>query len=179
MRFMTTSLCALVLAMTAITPVSAGWDNVFQPTLFCKNRQPATTAKYYAPPVMVSQSSPCRSRVRTLPTAMHDAVHSTQLLSACASVETKTEMVPVTTYRTSYYYEPVTTVRYSSYYDPCTCSYGQVAVPRPRINCANRVPGAKLGVALRASAGDGVPEGRLLATANDLLPDDAQRGLRE
>jgi hypothetical protein len=38
-------------------------------------------------------------------------------------------MEPVTTYRTSYYYEPVTTYRYSCYYDPCSCSYQQVAQP--------------------------------------------------
>jgi len=44
-------------------------------------------------------------------------------------MENRTEMVAVTTYRTSYYYEPVTTVRYSCYYDPCTCSYGQIATP--------------------------------------------------
>jgi hypothetical protein len=38
-------------------------------------------------------------------------------------------MEPVTTYRTSYYYEPCTSYRYSCHYDPCTCSYSQVACP--------------------------------------------------
>jgi hypothetical protein len=38
-------------------------------------------------------------------------------------------MVPVTTYRSSYYYEPVTSYRYSSYYDPSSCGCTQVAVP--------------------------------------------------
>lgn len=126
MRFMTTSLCALIVAAMATTPVRAGWDNVFQPTLFGRHHQQPTTAKYYAPPVVVAQSSSCPQPCPQPCTTQYIQRSYYQPVTA---YETKTVMEPVTTYRTSYYYEPVTTVRYSSYYDPCTCSYSQVAVP--------------------------------------------------
>ena len=55
MKSVLAGLGALCVWATAVLPVSAGWDNVFQPTLFFR-RQPTTT-NYYAPPVVV-QSSP-------------------------------------------------------------------------------------------------------------------------
>ena len=56
MRMVMAGLCAVCVWTSAVLPVSAGWDNVFQPTLFFR-RQPATTNYYYTPPVVV-QSSP-------------------------------------------------------------------------------------------------------------------------
>jgi len=114
------------LAATA-SPAPAAWNNVFQPTLFHRDRQPAAVSQYYVPPTtVVAASSPCDPCQRT--------VCSTNYVQRCfyqpvTVYETKTYYEPVTTYKTSYYYEPVTTYRYSCYYDPCTCSYQQVATP--------------------------------------------------
>jgi hypothetical protein len=123
-----------------VAPVSAGWDNVFQPTLFGRHRQP-TTAKYYVAPVVV-QSSPVVVAQYAPPVVAQSAPCDPCQQQKCTTqyiqrsyyqpvttMETRTEMVPVTTYRSSYYYEPVTSYRYSAYYDPCTCATTQVAVP--------------------------------------------------
>jgi len=124
MRFLTASLGALIIAATSIAPASAGWDNVFQPTLFCRPRAPETTARYA--PVVVAQSSPCPQPCPQPCTTQYIQRSYYQPVTA---YENRTVMEPVTTFRTSFYYEPVTTVRYSFYFDPCTCSYKQVAIP--------------------------------------------------
>jgi hypothetical protein len=130
MKHLTACLATLVTLATAVAPASAGWDNVFQPTLFCRPRANESTSKYYVPPVVVSQSSPCpQPCAQPCPQPCTTQYIQRSYYQPVTAYETKTVMEPVTTYRTSYYYEPVTTVRYSSYYDPCTCSYGQVAVP--------------------------------------------------
>jgi hypothetical protein len=119
-----------LLAATAL-PAPAAWNNVFQPTLFHRNR-PAQVTQYYVPPVVaqsppvVAQSSPCDTCQQTS--------CSTSYVQRCyyqpvTVYQTQSYYEPVTTYRTSYYYEPVTTYRYSCYYDPCSCSYQQVATP--------------------------------------------------
>jgi hypothetical protein len=115
-----------------VTPACAGWDNVFQPTLFERWRRPVSTSQYYVPPVVVAQSSP----VVVAHSAPCDPCQKCttnyvqrSYYQPVQAFETRTVMEQVTTMRTSYYYEPVTTYRYSSYYDPCTCCYQQVAVP--------------------------------------------------
>lgn len=130
MRFLTTSLFALSVTAVAVLPASAGWDNVFQPTLF--RRQPVTTSQYYVPPVVVqsspivAQSSPCDPCQQQKCTTNYIQRSYYQPVT---HMETREVKELVTTQQTSYYYAPVTTYRYSSYYDPCTCSYTQVAVP--------------------------------------------------
>lgn len=142
MRYFQASVCAILLSAAASLPVQAGWDNVFQPTLFERWRQP-TTVQYVAPPVVVSsspvvvaQSSPAVVVAQSSPCDTCQPVQkcTTQYVQRSyyqpvTTYETRTVQEAVTTYRTSYYYEPVTSYRYSSYYDSCSCSYTQVAVP--------------------------------------------------
>src|ERR1051325_6389160 len=131
MRFLTTSLCVLCAWSATIVPASAGWDNVFQPTVFWRQR-PSTSSYYYVPPVVVQSSpivaysSPCDPCQQQKCTTQYIQRSYYQPVT---TYENRTVMEQVTSYRTSYYYEPITTVRYSSYYDPCTCSYQQVATP--------------------------------------------------
>ena len=70
MKTLLTGFGAMILWAAAVLPVSAGWDNVFQPTLFERWRQPTSTSSYYvapvvvaqyAPPVVVAQSAPCNT----------------------------------------------------------------------------------------------------------------------
>ena len=57
MRYFQTTVCAILLSAAAALPVHAGWDNVFQPTLFERWRQPTTTtAQYYVAPVVVRRN---------------------------------------------------------------------------------------------------------------------------
>lgn len=131
MKFLTASLCALVASAAAVLPASAGWDNVFQPTLFERFRKPKVVTQYvYVPPVVtqsapvvVAQSAPCEDKKCTTQYIQRS------YYQPVTTYETREVKELVTTQRTSYYYAPVTTYRYSSYYDPCTCSYTQVAVP--------------------------------------------------
>src|SRR5439155_4322504 len=122
-----------------VLPVSAGWDSVFQPTLFRRN---TTTTQYYVPPVVV-QSSPVVVAQSPPPVVVAQASPCGDPCQKCTTqyvqrsyyqpvttMETRTVMEQVTTMQTSYYYAPVTTYRYSSYYDPTTCCYQQVAVPQ-------------------------------------------------
>jgi len=129
MRRSMIGLCALGLFAAAAGPASAAWNNVFQPTLFHRNRQPAVS-QYYAPTVVQSSpvvaASPCDPCQRT---ACSTSYTQRCFYQPVTVYQTQTYYEPVTTYRTSYYYEPVTTMRYSCYYDPCTCSYQQVATP--------------------------------------------------
>jgi hypothetical protein len=138
MRFLTTTLCALIVSATVIVPAQAGWDNVFQPTLFERWRQ-QTTTNYYVPPVVVqsspivvaqsspvvvAQASPCDPCQKCTTNYVQRSYYQPVQV-----METRTVQEAVTTYRTSYYYEPITTYRYSYYYDPCKCGYQQVATP--------------------------------------------------
>ncbi|MSQ96328.1 MAG: carboxypeptidase regulatory-like domain-containing protein [Gemmataceae bacterium] len=132
MRFLTASLCSLVAIAAAVMPASAGWDNVFQPTLFERFRRPVVTKYAYLPPVVVAQSLP----VVVAQSAPNDPCQKCQTsyiqrsyYQPVTTYETREVKELVTTQRTSYYYAPVTSYRYSSYYDPCTCNYTQVAVP--------------------------------------------------
>jgi hypothetical protein len=125
MRIISAAVCVLGVWAAAVLPASAGWDNVFQPTLFerwCNSCGPQTAR--YTPPVVVAQSSPCDPCQRCTTQYIQRSYYQ-----PVTAYETRTVQEAVTTYRTSYYYEPVTTYRYSSYYDPCTCCYSQVAVP--------------------------------------------------
>jgi hypothetical protein len=133
MRFMLGSLVALIVGAATVSPACAGWDNVFQPTLFGRCRQPVATSKYYVPPVVVqsspivAHSAPCADPCQQQKCTTNYVQRS--YYQPVTTYESRTVMEPVTTYRSSYYYEPVTSYRYSSYYDPCTCSYAQVATP--------------------------------------------------
>jgi hypothetical protein len=142
MRILKASVCALGIWAAAVIPVSAGWDNVFQPTLFERWRQP-TVAQYYVPPVVVSSSPVVYAQSSPVVVAQSSPCDTCQPVQKCTTnyvqrsyyqpvttYETRTVQEAVTSYRTSYYYEPVTSYRYSSYYDPCSCSYTQVAVPQ-------------------------------------------------
>ena len=136
MRVLASSLFTLGVLAVLSESASAGWDNVFQPTLFGRRRE--STSQYYVPPVVV-QSSPIV--VQSPPVVAHASpcdpcqpkcttnYIQRSYYQPVTTYETRTVMEPVTTYRSSYYYEPVTSYRYSAYYDPCTCSYQQVAVP--------------------------------------------------
>jgi len=143
MKSLMAGLCVFGAWAIAVAPASAGWDNVFQPTLFGRLRQPVSTSQYYVAPVVVAQSPPpvvaySAPQVVVAQSAPCDPCQQQKCTTnyiqrsyyqPVTTMETRTEMVPVTTYRSSYYYEPVTSYRYSSYYDPCNCSTTQVAVP--------------------------------------------------
>lgn len=135
MRILASCVCALGIGAALVLPASAGWDNVFQPTLFERWRQPTTNVQYVAPPVVVSsspvvvaQSSPCDTCQPVQKCTTNYVQRS--YYQPVTTYETRTVQEQVTTMRTSYYYEPVVSYRYSSYYDPCSCSYTQVAVPQ-------------------------------------------------
>jgi hypothetical protein len=124
--------CALGLLAAVAPPAPAAWNNVFQPTLFLRNRQPVAASQYYVPPAVV-QSAPVVAAASPCNTCQQTSC-STSYVQRCyyqpvTTMTTQTYYEPVTTYKTSYYYEPVTSYRYSCYYDPCTCSYQQVATP--------------------------------------------------
>jgi hypothetical protein len=132
MKTMIVGLCVLGAWAATVLPVSAGWDNVFQPTLFERWRQPSASQYYVAPvvvaqyqaPVVVAQSSPCDPCKQCTTQYVQRSYYQ-----PITTMESRTVMEAVTTMQTSYYYEPVTTVRYSSYYNPGTCCYQQVATP--------------------------------------------------
>lgn len=142
MRLLMTSLCALGMWASMVLPVSAGWDNVFQPTLF--GRQRTTTNYYYTPPVVVqsspvvaqyspvvvAQSAPCDTCAPAPQQQCSTSYVQRSYYQPVTTYENKTVMEQVTTYRTSYYYEPVTSYRMSCYVDPCTGCSKQVAVPQ-------------------------------------------------
>ncbi len=142
MRLLTAGLCGLCVWASAVLPACAGWDNVFQPTLFERWRKPTVTQYYVAPavvaqyqpvvvaqapPVVVAQSAPCDPCEQKKCTTQYIQRSYYQPVT---TYESRTINEQVTTMQTSYYYAPVTTYRYSSYYDPCTCCYQQVAVPQ-------------------------------------------------
>jgi hypothetical protein len=142
MKSLMAGLCVVGAWAVAVAPAWAGWDNVFQPTLFGRHRQPVSTSQYYVPPVVVAQASPVvvaqASPVVVAQSAPCEPCQQQKCTTnyiqrsyyqPVTTMETRTEMVPVTTYRSSYYYEPVTSYRYSSYYDPSSCGCTQVAVP--------------------------------------------------
>lgn len=140
MRILLKAVCALVVTVATVAPASAGWDNVFQPTLFGRSRQPTSTSQYYVPPVVVQSSPVVVAQAASCPQPCPQPACQQQqqcttkyvqrsYYQPVTTYQTQTVMEQVTTYRTSYYYEPVTSYRYSAYYDPCTCSYQQVAVP--------------------------------------------------
>ncbi len=60
MRRTMIGLSALGLWALAALPAPAAWNNVFQPTLFHRNRQPVATSQYYVPPT-VAAASPCQT----------------------------------------------------------------------------------------------------------------------
>jgi hypothetical protein len=119
-------------AVTAV-PVPAAWNNVFQPTLFHRNR-PVQVTQNYVPPTVVA-ASPCQTCAPPpCPPPCPTTTCTTNYVQRCfyqpvTCMTTKTYYEPVTTYQTSYYYEQVTSYRMSCYFDPCTCSYQQVATP--------------------------------------------------
>jgi hypothetical protein len=113
---------AALLILLAAGQADAAWNNAFQ--VCCHgSRNPATA--YYAPPV-VAYSSPAISYSAPSPCC------STSYVQRCyyqPVVSYKTVMQPVTSYRTSYYYEPVCAYRSSCYYDPCSGQSIQVTQP--------------------------------------------------
>ena len=135
MRFLTAVLCVLCAWASFALPASAGWDNVFQPTLFW--RRPASTSNYYVAPVVVgsspvyvAQASPCNTCAPACPQpACTTNYVQRSYYQPVTTYTTQTQYEAVTSYRTSYYYEPVTSYRISNYYDPCTGCAQQVATP--------------------------------------------------
>jgi hypothetical protein len=114
---------ALVLVMTGIR-AEAAWDNAFQVTCFgCRNR---ASKYYYAPQPAVAYSSPIAAEASPGPCC------STSYVQRCYYVPVtsyKTVLEPVTSYKTSYYYEPVCSYRTSCYRDPCSGASIQVTQP--------------------------------------------------
>ncbi|MBI1831985.1 MAG: carboxypeptidase regulatory-like domain-containing protein [Planctomycetes bacterium] len=142
MRSLLAGLSVVCVWASAVLPASAGWDNVFQPTLFERWHRPASTSLYYVPPAVVVQSSPIvvgSSPIVVAGSSPCDPCEqkkcSTNWVQRSSyqpitTMESRTVTEKVTTMHTSYYYAPVTTYRYSSYYDPTTCCYQQIAVPQ-------------------------------------------------
>ena len=112
----------LVLGLAGVR-ADAAWNNAFQVTCFgCKNR---AIANRYAPPPPVAYSSPV---VAAAPSpCCHTAYVQRSYYVPVTSY--KTVMEPVTSYKTSYYYEPVCSYRTSCYQDPCTGASVQVTQP--------------------------------------------------
>ena len=114
---------AAALLMLTSVPAHAAWNNVFEATCWCHHRQP--TSSFAAPavhfPPVTSFSNPC----------CNPCCHTSYVQRCYYQPVTtyKTECVPVTSYRTSYYFEPVCSYRTSCYYDPCTCRSIQVTIP--------------------------------------------------
>jgi hypothetical protein len=128
-------------------PASAGWDNVFQPTLFERWHQPSSTSAYYVapvvvqyqaapvvvaqyqPPLVVAQSAPCTTCQSPPQQQCSTSYVQRSYYQPVTVMENRTVQEAVTTMRTSYYYEPVTSYRYSMYVDPCSGCAQQVATP--------------------------------------------------
>jgi hypothetical protein len=115
-----------------VLPAPAAWNNVFQPTLFHRNRQPVAVSQFYVPPTVVASapvvaaSSPCDTCQQT---ACSTSYTQRCFYQPVTTMTTQTYYEPVTTFRTSFFWEPVTSYRISSFFDPCTCSSQQVATP--------------------------------------------------
>ncbi|MBI3823955.1 MAG: carboxypeptidase regulatory-like domain-containing protein [Planctomycetes bacterium] len=140
MRMLLAGLSVVCVWASVVAPASAGWDNVFQPTLFERWRRPTVT-NYYVAPAVVAQYAPPVVAQYAPPVVAHSApcdpcqkcttnYVQRSYYQPVTTMETRTIQEQVTTMQTSYYYAPVTTYRYSAYYDPCSCSYQQVAVPQ-------------------------------------------------
>ena len=111
---------AAALLMLASAPAEAAWNNVFQVTCFrCRQRENASY--YVAPAPVVAYAAP--SSCGCCQTSYVQRCYYQPVTSY------KTVMEPVTSYRTSYYYEPVCSYRSSCYYDPCSGSSVQVTTP--------------------------------------------------
>ncbi len=118
---------ALVLGLTGIR-AEAAWDNAFQVTCFgCRNNasyySPAPAASYYYPAgPTVAAAPPCGCPCPCQPQYVQRSYY--------VPVTTyKTVLDPVTSYKTSYYYEPVCSYRTSCYRDPCSGASIQVTQP--------------------------------------------------
>jgi hypothetical protein len=124
-------MCALGLWSVAVEPAAAAWNNVFQPTLFCRPRTTTSSspAVVYSSPVVAA--APACNTCNAPPPQPSCSTSYTQrcFYQPVTTFETKTFYEPVTTYRTSFYYEPVVSYRFSNYFDPCTCTCKQVATP--------------------------------------------------
>jgi hypothetical protein len=120
MRFRGIAGGAALIVLLAAGQADAAWNNAFQ--VCCHGcRNPASS--YYAPPV-VARSAPC--------CPAPSPCCSTSYVQRCyyqPVVSYKTVCQPVTSYRTSYYYEPVCAYRSSNYVDPCTGCCVQVTTP--------------------------------------------------
>jgi hypothetical protein len=122
---------ALGLWAVAVLPAPAAWNNVFQPTLFHRQR-PVTVTQYYVPPVavavqptaVVAAASPCCD-----PCPQTCCYVQRCYYQPVTVMQTQTYYEPVTTYQTSYFYEPVVSYRCSYRVDPCTCCVQQVCTP--------------------------------------------------
>src|SRR5262245_40647696 len=116
MRLVIQGICIVGVWAAAVLPASAGWDNVFQPTLFERFHKPKTTSKCCPAPVVVAQSrpvvvaqaSPCDPCQKCTTQYVQRSYYQ-----PVTRMETRTVMEQVTTMQTSYYHEPVTTYRYS------------------------------------------------------------------
>src|SRR5262245_24575391 len=130
MKSITLGLGTLAVWAATVVDASAAWNNVFQPTLFHRNRTanccPPAPAVVRAAPVVAysAPADPCPQQQCTTNYVQRC------FYTPCTTYETRSYYEAVTTMQTSYYYEPVTSYRYSCYYDPCTCSYQQVATPQ-------------------------------------------------
>ena len=137
MKPLAIALGTLAVWTATVLDASAAWNNVYQPTLFGRNRQRTTTNYYYSAPAVV-HSAPVAVQAPTIaysaPAACPQQQCTTNYIKRSyyqpvTTYVTQSYYEAVTTTQTSYYYEPVTSFRYSSYYDPCTCNYQQVATP--------------------------------------------------
>lgn len=111
---------ALGLFAASVSPVQAGWHNVFQ--VCCQNcgSGSASFQSFYAAPDPCCNPCPQVCTTRYVQRSFYQPV---------TTFETRSFYEAVTSYRTSFYWEPVTTVRYSSFFDPCSCSWQQTACP--------------------------------------------------
>src|SRR5690242_4970967 len=107
MQLFKSALFALGICAAVVLPASAGWDNVFQPTLFNRwcnscSPQPQVARYYVAPtvvqssPVVVAQSSPCDPCQKCTTNYVQRSYYQ-----PVTTYQTQTVMQQVTTMRTS------------------------------------------------------------------------------
>jgi len=117
---------AALLVLAAADQAEAAWNNAFQVTCFrCRNR----ASNYYYPTTpIIARSAPVFAAA---PPTAGPCCHTSYVQRSYYQPVTtyKTEMIPVTTNRTSYFYEPVCSLRQSCYVDPCTGASVQVSQP--------------------------------------------------
>src|SRR5437879_5501620 len=92
--------CALIWLVAATGPSQAGWDNVFQTTLFGRHRQTVVNNYYVSPPPVVASASPV-SCCQQQPVVVQSPPPAPSPCQQCTTQYTqRCFYTPVTTYQT-------------------------------------------------------------------------------